>query len=139
MATLTEDEAVRLETRYLAELGFQMETARLWVGDADHMEQVSEHPDIYSLLDEPFTQAVASTADFIALVTTGWAAPVGPDGEPDGPPSLSEGRRRVRLCVFASRESVVSVLRFADDPFTPVTVPGTAFGSFADAIQSLFA
>jgi hypothetical protein len=72
--------------------------------------------------------------DAAAIVTTGWAAPLGPDGTVDGAPSEHALRRRVRLVVVVADHGVASVLRFADDPDEVVTDPGSATGSLADAI-----
>jgi hypothetical protein len=105
-------------------------------GDDDsafRLSAIAEHPDIYELLTEP-TSALGRMFDAVAVVTTGWAAPLGPDGEPDGPPSLSPARRRVRLCVVVSDAGTASALRFADDADSVVIDPGQATGSLADAV-----
>ncbi|MFN5601298.1 MAG: hypothetical protein ACK48T_04130, partial [Acidimicrobiaceae bacterium] len=85
------------------------------------------------LLDSP-SSALARMFDAAAIVTTGWAAPLGPDGTVDGAPSEHALRRRVRLVVVVADHGVASVLRFADDPDDVVTDPGSATGSLADAI-----
>jgi hypothetical protein len=92
---------------------------------------LSTHADVYELLEQPKEEAF----DYFGVVTTGWAAPLNADGEVDGKPSEHAQRRRVRLMVVASREDVVSVLRFADEPDEIITDEGNAVGSLADAIQ----
>ncbi|MCE2734965.1 MAG: hypothetical protein LW600_00525 [Ilumatobacteraceae bacterium] len=94
---------------------------------------LAQHPDVYELLDSP-SSALARMFDAAAIVTTGWAAPLGPDGTVDGAPSEHALRRRVRLVVVVADHGVASVLRFADDPDDVVTDPGSATGSLADAI-----
>lgn len=94
---------------------------------------LSQHPDVYELLDTP-SSALARMFDAAAIVTTGWAAPLGPDGSIDGAPSEHALRRRVRLVVVVADHGVASVLRFADAPDDIVTDPGSATGSLADAI-----
>lgn len=94
---------------------------------------LAQHPDVYELLDAP-SSALARMFDAAAIVTTGWAAPLGPDGSVDGAPSEHAQRRRVRLAVVVADNGVASVLRFADEPDDVITDPGSATGSLADAI-----
>lgn len=118
---------------------YALEGARLYgvtLNDEDGTPtpaMLSQHPDVYSLLEE--SPPVASFYDFIAVVTTGWAAPLNADGEVEGAPSQHAQRRRVRLVVVANRDAVASVLRFQDDPTDPIVDLGSATGSLADAIQ----
>jgi hypothetical protein len=86
---------------------------------------------VYELLEQPKEEAF----DYFGVVTTGWAAPLNEDGGIDSAPSEHAERRRVRLMVVASREDVVSVLRFKDEPDAIITDEGKATGSLADAIQ----
>ena len=97
------------------------------------------HGDVYDLLESDDAIDLARKAEWVALVTCGWAAPVA-DGDDDAdgvPPSAHPKRRRVRLVVLASRTEVVSVLRFGDNPDETIIDEGTAKGSLADAIQAL--
>lgn len=143
--TNAHDLAVKAEADLHATLGFAIPKARLYSVNINLFGGVDttltgEHEDIYELLDAPHARKVAEVSDFIALVSTGWAAPLDSEGNaPALPPSLADGRRRVRLTVFASADWVMSVLRFEDDPENPVTDPGTATGSLAEAIQNLYA
>ncbi len=95
---------------------------------------LSQHPDVYELLDAP-ASALARMFDCGAVVTTGWAAPLGPNGEVEGAPSEHALRRRVRLVVVVADHGVASVLRFADTPDEVVSDPGSATGSLAEAIH----
>lgn len=94
---------------------------------------LAQHPDVYELLDAP-SSALARMFDAAAIVTTGWAAPLGPDGSIEGAPSEHAQRRRVRLVVMVADNGAASVLRFADEPDEVVTDPGSATGSLAEAI-----
>lgn len=94
---------------------------------------LAQHPDVYELLGSP-SSALARMFDAAAIVTTGWAAPLSPDGSVEGAPSEHALRRRVRLTVVVADNGVASVLRFADDPDNVISDPGSATGSLADAI-----
>ncbi len=99
------------------------------------LDPIAEHHDVYDLLENDTNARVANGYFYTLVVTTGWAAPLGANGEVEGAPSQHKLRRRVRLVVVANRESVASVLRFQDAPSEPITDPGAATGSLADAIQ----
>lgn len=96
-----------------------------------------QHPDVYQLLGAPGS-ALARMFDAAAIVTTGWAAPLGPDGTVDGAPSEHAARRRVRLVVTVANHGTASVLRFADTPDDIVSDPGSATGSLAEAIDQFW-
>lgn len=119
---------------------YELSGARLYgvsFGDTGEvsLDFISEHGDVYDLLDNGNNAVVASGFTYTLVVTTGWAAPLNADGEVEGAPSAHPNRRRVRLAVVANRESVASVLRFQDAPDEPITDPGEATGSLADAIK----
>ena len=95
---------------------------------------LAQHPDVYQLLEAPGS-ALARMFDAAAIVTTGWAAPLGPDGTVEGAPSEHAERRRVRLVVTVANHGTASVLRFADRPDDIVSDPGSATGSLAEAID----
>jgi hypothetical protein len=96
---------------------------------------IESHADVYDLLDNDYNALVASNYAWTLVVTTGWAAPLNANGNIDQPPSQHAERRRVRLACIANRQSVASVLRFADEPDDVITDEGKASGSLADAIQ----
>ncbi len=120
---------------------FELPGARLYGVNVAHRPAddanlcfLSQHPDVYELLDAP-ASALARMFDCAAVVTTGWAAPLGPNGEVEGAPSEHALRRRVRLVVVVADHGVASVLRFADEPDEVVSDPGSATGSLAEAIN----
>lgn len=98
---------------------------------------LAQHPDVYALLESQ-SSALARMFDAAAVVTTGWAAPLGPDGRVDGAPSEHRDRRRVRLTVVVANHGTASVLRFADSPDEPISDPGSASGSLAEAIHEFW-
>jgi len=100
------------------------------------LAHIAQHPDVYDLLDNDTNARVANGYFYTLVVTTGWAAPLNANGEVEGAPSQHALRRRVRLAVVANRQSVASVLRFQDEPNEPITDPGDATGSLADAIRT---
>jgi len=121
--------------------GYQLQGARLYgvsFGDkgTPELSFITQHPDVYELLADEANARIANLYNYACVVTTGWAAPLGANGEVEGAPSEHALRRRVRLAVVANRQSVASVLRFQDEPETPITDPGDATGSLADAIRT---
>lgn len=136
------DIAVAVEARLHPNLGtFELPGARLYgvnvagrATDEANLCFLAQHPDVYELLDAP-SSALARMFDAAAIVTTGWAAPLGPDGNVEGAPSMHAMRRRVRLVVVVADNGVASALRFADEPDEVVTDPGSATGSLAEAIN----
>lgn len=114
--------------------GFSLESSHLYGVTEDGTIRLATHPDVYSMLADDDAIAVASPFDNIAIVTTGWAAPLNAEGGMDGMPSQHPERRRVRLTVVAGFDGVVSVLRFQDDPENTIVDEGSATGSLADAI-----
>lgn len=139
------DFALQAEEYLNATLGFHIPKAQFYSVNINLFGGVDatlalEDEDIYALLDAPEARGVAGVSDYIAIVSTGWAAPLDADGNPPSvPPSRADGRRRVRLTMFATSDKVMSVIRFEDDPENPVFDPGSATGNLADAIQSLYA
>lgn len=91
-------------------------------------------PDVYEMLAQPL-RATKSVFDYIAILTTGWAAPLNKDGTVSNKlPSKHKDRRRVRLMVIANREEVVNILRFQDEPDETIVDAGTARGTLAEAV-----
>lgn len=123
--------------------GYNQPSARLYVvsdGGISGVEMrlASEHGDVYELLDSQSALEVAQSAEYIGLVTCGWASPITDDSDESVPPSQHPERRRVRLFVLANRHATASVLRFSDEPDEIVTDEGKAIGSLADAVHTLF-
>lgn len=113
---------------------FSLESSHLYGVADDGVFRIAQHPDVYSMLADEEAVSLAVPFDRIAIVTTGWAAPLNADGECDGAPSAHPERRRVRLTVVGTDEGVVSVLRFQDDADNTIVDEGSATGSLADAI-----
>jgi hypothetical protein len=103
--------------------------------DAVHVSFLAQHPDVYELLQAP-TSSLGRMFHAAAIVTTGWAAPLGPDGNVEGAPSEHALRRRVRLVVVVCDGGVASVIRFQDAPDDVVIDDGSATGSLAEAIHA---
>lgn len=127
---------------------FEMSGARIYGVTIDDVERLHEehndalrvsflaqHPDVYELLQAP-TSSLGRMFHAAAIVTTGWAAPLGPDGSVEGAPSEHVLRRRVRLVVVVCDAGVASVIRFEDAPDDVVVDDGSATGSLAEAIHS---
>jgi hypothetical protein len=100
-----------------------------------NIEILALEEDVYQLLDSRVNQLAGSTFDAVAVVTTGWAAPLDQWGKVTGRPSEHKERRRVRLVVLANKQDTMNVLRFADDPDDVITDGGSAMGSLAEAVQ----
>ena len=126
-----------------SDLGFEMGEAQLYsitFGMHDDEPSVNAQlemafPDVYDMIESDQASTVAKQAHYVAIVTTGWAAPLN-NGEVEGAPSEHPMKRRVRLTVIANREEMASVIRFQDDDDVVVD-EGSATGTLADAIYSL--
>lgn len=95
--------------------------------------------DIYEMIDELHEDEGYLINDFVTLRTTGWAAPLGSNGEVEGAPSQHPNRRRV--CLFVSvdivnKEILGSSLKFDDDDEV-IYDTNNATGSLAMAMESL--
>ena len=94
--------------------------------------------DIYDLIDE-IDKSSLNSYSYVSVLTSGWAAPLGENGEVEGRPSEHKLRRRVRLAVILDiigKSIVGSVLKFDDDEDF-VFDNGNATGSLSDAILGL--
>jgi len=111
-------------------------------GEVEVHAEIAGAEDIYDLLQSDTARLATKAFDYIAIATSGWAAPLPTDYDGDNEeldaPSAHPERRRVRLFVIASREETASVLRFQDDSEHPVLDGGNAVGPLADAVRSLF-
>lgn len=105
-----------------------------------HAEKVGAGSDVYDLLDDWRAGEIARPegCHAVALVTWGWAAPLGDDGEPDGAPSQHADRRRVRLVACVDHAGLsFSRLHFADTGETHDD-EGEARGPLAEAMAAAF-
>lgn len=95
--------------------------------------------DIYELLHNPANKIGASLFDVVAVVTCGWAAPLGPTGEvSEILPSDHPDRVRVRLTLIAGDDGICSTMRFANTP-DDLDINGSGRGPLADALAAFWA
>ena len=108
--------------------------------DGVTVEPVLSNPDVYELIEEAIAETPFSvrSSDILAVVTSGWAAPLNADGSVEGRPSEHAMRRRVRLCAFVRRSdlTMASIIRFGDTDEVNID-EGSATGSLAEAMLSL--
>jgi hypothetical protein len=90
--------------------------------------------DIYDLLEGNGVANVLKTHGFVGLITTGWAAPIRHESEPEIKASKHPDRQRVRLVIVADKENVCSVLRMEGNDEVMVD-EGEATGSLNDALR----
>lgn len=136
------DLAQEVESKVNSQYGFDDVGKAKLVGVSQGVSGVEftkpcSHADIYELLEMPATLKLAKASLVVAVITTGWAAPLENGSESDVPPSQHPEKRRVRLVVIANRQEVISVLRFQDNPTETVVDEGRARGSLADAVKAL--
>jgi hypothetical protein len=90
--------------------------------------------DIYDLLEGNGVANVLKTHGFVGLITTGWAAPIRHESEPEIKASKHPDRQRVRLVIVADKENVCSVVRMENNDEVMVD-EGSATGSLNDALR----
>jgi hypothetical protein len=115
---------------------FQMESAVVFAFTNDGQFRILvTSPDVYECLEEVSDKHLNQWEQGIGIITTGWASPLGANGEPEGAPSEHPLRRRVRLvsCVDKAKK-MASSIRFADEPDDLVTDEGEATGALANAL-----
>lgn len=115
----------------------QLSTAQLWELHGTEWLNAQTGKDIYDLLSEWGSNYETAThhPHAFAVLTTGWAAPLGDNGEVEGQPSKHPERRRVVLfCVVSADGSLASRMVFGDDP-EPVDDDGSASGALAEALD----
>jgi hypothetical protein len=113
---------------------FQMTGAIIIVDTGDDFITIGNHADIYEGLAELIEgDYTFPTVKGLAVVTTGWGAPLNDNGEVEGAPSEHPQRRRVRLISYKSHEATCSSLSFEDNDEV-VYDEGSAVGSLADAL-----
>jgi hypothetical protein len=115
----------------------EISSAQLWELHGQEWLEASNAPDIYELLDKWGNTWETAThhPHAFAVLTTGWAAPLGDNGEVEGQPSKHPKRRRVVLfCVVSADGSLASRMVFGDDP-EPVDDDGSASGALAEALD----
>lgn len=116
-----------------AQDSFRMDEAVVVFDHNGEFREVVKDGDIYTALT--MVKALGSNwnADGMAVITTGWAAPLN-NGEVEGAPSEHPDRQRVRLTCYISNDGVASALSFENGDDT-VYDEGDAVGRLADMIQ----
>lgn len=108
------------------------------INQEGHISKLDQIADLYDLISSAIENAHQLTdAHTVALVTTGWAAPLDADGQVSTMPSLHAERRRVLLTIVATGSDIVSIIRFADDPQSTTIEEGLGAGRLADAMKDL--
>ena len=100
--------------------------------------------DIYTLLDDygrthPTRLRPLEAPEAFCVVTSGWAAPLGDNGEVEGAPSEHPSRRRVSLFYLATPSGAVASRLFFHDTAENVFDDGTASGALGEAIDRVSA
>ena len=145
------DTALWLERRLHVSLGFHLPTARMYgivVNDPDGLMDEHDHRaarssfiddgrDVYTLIAGT-PGLVARSFDAAAVVTTGWAAPMGDHGDALVPASRHPDRRRVRAVAAVGDDGVASVVRFEDDPDHWFADDGRGVGDVIDALEAMW-
>jgi hypothetical protein len=118
---------------------FQMEEAVTFAFTDDGIRILTRDADAYEALEMVTDSHLKEHELGIGIITTGWASPLGADGNPDGAPSQHPLRRRVRLvsCVDKAKH-MGSSLRFADEPDDLIT-DESGQGSLANALMTAIA
>ena len=146
--------AVWLERRLDVSLGFHLPAARLYgivVNDAARLPDdacrggggaarssfIEEGGDAYALLGGS-AGVLARSFDAAAIVTTGWAAPLGADGTMTQRASRHPLRRRVRAVAVVDDNGVASVIRFEDDPTHMILQAERGTGDIVDALERMW-
>ena len=111
------------------------------VGDSLKCEVISRSPDVYDLISSLCDYENVKSFEYLSIITWGWAAPLGENGEVDGAPSKHPEKRRVKLIISGSHAEkglIGSVINFDDSPDEPVFDYGDATGSLASAFTEFF-
>ena len=138
-------------------LGFHFAAARLYgivvndplglshdpqVDHPDHSQAarcsfIDESRDVYELINGS-AGVVARSFDAAAVVTAGWAAPMGDDGSMTHRASRHPLRRRVRAVAVVDDVGVASLIRFEDDPESVITQAERGSGDLVDALEAMW-
>ena len=117
---------------------YDLDGARIfYIDDRGRLIILTHDPDVYNgLRDVLFTHLPPVTA--IGIETCGWAAPLDPDGNPDGAPSEHPARRRVRLVTLINEQlESTSAMTFQDNPDEVAVDLGEGTGSLAEALTQV--
>lgn len=113
---------------------FQMLEAVTFAFTSDGFRILTRDGDAYEALEMVADKHLKQWELGIGIITTGWASPLGKDGNVNSAPSEHPLRRRVRLvsCVNKAKQ-MASSLRFADEPDDLIT-DESGQGSLANAL-----
>ena len=126
------DRLMSLQSNYSS---FEMDGAVIVIDTGDDFITLSNARDIYEgLYDLIESGDTFPTAKGLAVITTGWAAPLNANGEVEGAPSEHPAKKRVRLTAYVSCEGMASSVAFQDED-EPAYDEGEAHGSLADALM----
>ena len=132
---------MELDSKYAMLVGFDSASIDE-DGDLDFpASDVHKSGDIYDLLESDEVAEIVSLYKYVAVLTSGWAAPIGETDEHKDKsykPSEHPQRRRVGLCIVADPWNVGSLLKFSDNNEF-IYDDGQAKGALADAVKNLFA
>lgn len=102
-------------------------------------KSIASCSDVYSLIENISDDQVFKSFDYLAIISTGWAAPL--NETKDLPPSQAPSRRRVTLIIASdnlTQKVMGSVIVFHDDMENPVFDLGEADGPLNSALLSLY-
>ncbi len=150
MTETTLNIAVWLERRLDTSLGYHFPAARLYgivvndplgliddVGQAARTSFIDESHDVYGLLMGS-SGVVARSFEAAAVVTAGWAAPLGDGGSMTHRASHPPLRRRVRAVAVVNDAGVASLIRFEDEPDHVIGQSTRGSGEIVDAMEAMW-
>jgi hypothetical protein len=121
-----------------------LDSAEMYAYGVDGWQHLVSGGDVYELIS-----AVEARVDSVSvplvdglsawgLVTTGWASPLGENGEPEGRPSRHPARVRVRVLAVITESDTGNLVSFADGRDS-ITAFGSecGTGTLADALDGL--
>lgn len=117
--------------------GYKLEQAivsfiMLHDGEISIME-ASRHADIYEAMELASNLITPIDTIGMSVDTTGWAAPLGADGQIEGMPSKHPEKRRVRLNAIATDNGTASAIAF-EATAERLLDDGEAIGSLSTAL-----
>ncbi len=131
-------------------LGFHFAAARLYgvvvndplglahdSGQAARCSFIDDSRDVYELISGA-SGVVARSFDAAAVVTAGWAAPMGDDDSMTHRASRHPLRRRVRAVAVVDDVGVASLIRFEDDPESVIAQAERGVGDLVDALEEMW-
>jgi hypothetical protein len=138
------DQAVATKLDSMMFEPFESSSAKLFAidyvrGEVPVVKHIAEHEDVYEMLDDTFNAILLNEANGtgFAIVTTGWAAPIGDNDDDETAPSQHPERKRVRLMAMIHNGTMGSSIRFKGEKDVTYDT-GNARGSLASAMRDLY-